>query len=61
MHQKEIRARALWAKEWAQKHGNLGAEQDADAILSFLDSDAFDVREMLRMSAYQTVLRIWNR
>jgi hypothetical protein len=56
-----ILSRAAYAKEWGQRCGNLGVVEDAQIVLDFVRSAAFDMHDLLRMAAYHTVLRVWHR
>lgn len=58
---KNILERALYAKWWAEKYSNIGAQKDAESIIEYAQSTSFDIHNLLEMSAYSTVLRIWAK
>jgi hypothetical protein len=60
-HRKNIISKALYAKEYGCKAGNIGAVEAANNIIKYVDSEQFDVHDLLSMSDYSVVLRIWSK
>jgi hypothetical protein len=49
---------ALW---WGLKNDNQGVIEDAKAIQEYMCCKDFNHYELIRMSAYQTLVRVYNR
>lgn len=60
-YKQNIKVKVLFVKEWALKTLRPEINDDAERLLTFLESDSFDPQILLKMPEYQTVLRIWYR
>ena len=60
----EIKMKALDAKDWGIENHNPGVVEDAEKVLNFCKTNtdsASCMHELVRMSAWQTVVRVYNR